>query len=182
MIKNFDRQWTLFLDRDGVINRRTPNDYIKRWEDFEFEAGVIAAIVKASNIFGRIVVVTNQSGLEKRIVTEDFLQQIHLQLVETIQAAGGKIDKVYYCPHKAFSRCQCRKPATGMAFQAKDDFEEIDFSKSVMVGDSISDMEFGKKLGMLVVLVEGKMEEWEAQRNLSVDVRAKNLAAFIDLI
>ncbi len=181
MGEKFNHLWTLFLDRDGVINRRTPNDYIKCWEDFEFEVGAIEAIVKASTIFGRIVVVTNQSGLEKRIMTEDFLQKIHSQLVESINMAGGKIDKVYYCPHKAFSRCQCRKPATGMAFQAQSDFPEIDFSKSVMVGDSISDMEFGKKLGMFVVLVEGKMEEYEAQRNLSVDVRTRNLAAFMDL-
>ena len=183
MIKNeIDKTWSLFLDRDGVINRRTPYHFIKIWEDFEFETGALEAIVAASKIFGCIVVVTNQSGLEKRILTEETLQDIHNQLVTTVKDAGGHLDKIYYCPHKAFSRCGCRKPATGMAIQAQSDFPDIDFSKSIMVGDSLSDIEFGKKLGMKTVLVEGKKEEFEAQRQVSVDFRAKNLSHFLEKI
>lgn len=172
--------WTLFLDRDGVINRRIAGHFIKVWEDFEWETGALEAIVRASTIFERIVVVTNQSGLEKRILPEETLQEIHQTIIDTLTAAGGKIDKVYYCPHKAFSKCTCRKPKTGMAFQAKNDFPEIDFTQSVMVGDSISDMEFGKALGMYVVLVAGKKEEYDAQHNVCVDFRAKNLLDFIE--
>ncbi len=172
--------WTLFLDRDGVINCRTNGHFIKVWEDFEWEKGALEAIVGASAIFERIVVVTNQSGLEKRILPEETLQEIHQNIINTVAEAGGKIDKIYYCPHKAFSKCTCRKPKTGMAFQAKEDFSDIDFTQSVMVGDSISDMEFGKALGMYVVLVAGKKEEYDAQLNVCVDFRAKNLFNFIE--
>ena len=183
MIKNeIDKTWSLFLDRDGVINRRTPYHFVKIWEDFEFETGALEAIVAASKIFGRIVVLTNQSGLEKQILTEETLQNIHNQLITTVKNAGGHLDKIYYCPHKAFSRCACRKPATGMGIQAQSDFPDIDFSKSIMVGDSLSDMELGKKLGMKTVLVEGKKEEFEAQRQVSVDFSVKNLANFIKII
>jgi D-glycero-D-manno-heptose 1,7-bisphosphate phosphatase len=170
---------TLFLDRDGVINRRTPGVYFQKWEDFIFEKNALEAIVLASKYFERILVVTNQSGLEKRSITEEGLLEIHFRLMEEVAKNGGKIDKIYFCPHKAFSRCGCRKPALGMGNQAKADFPDLDFLQSIMVGDSISDIEFGKSLGMKTVLVEGKHEEYEAQRQLSVDFRVKNLMDFV---
>lgn len=148
-----DKSWTLFLDRDGVINRRLLDDYVKSWSEFEFLPGVPEAIAGFSERFGRIVVVTNQQGIAKDLMTESDLQSIHNQMILEIQKVGGRIDKVYYCPHHRQDNCACRKPRIGMAEQAKADFPEIDFATSIMIGDTPSDIEFGKRAGMRTVFV-----------------------------
>ena len=141
------------MDRDGVINHRLKDDYVKNWSEFQFEPGVPEAIALFSNVFGRIFIVTNQQGIGKNIMTEDNLHDIHHKMVTEIEAAGGRIDKVYYCPHLRTEDCNCRKPRIGMALQAKENFPEIDFSRSIMVGDTPSDIEFGKRAGMRTVFI-----------------------------
>lgn len=148
-----DKSWTLFLDRDGVINVRFPGDYVKCVEEFEFIPGAINAIVRFSKIFGRIIVVTNQQGIAKGIYSHEDLDCIHAHMKAEIKKAGGKIDAVYYAPQAASENSPMRKPGTGMALQAKKDFPEIDFSKSVMIGDTQSDMEFGKAMGMKLIFI-----------------------------
>lgn len=149
----FDKNWTLFLDRDGVINKRLVDDYVKSWDAFEFEAGVLDAIANFSKIFEYIFIVTNQQGIAKGLMTAQDLQNIHNQMLVAIENAGGYIDAVFYCPHWAKDHCECRKPRTGMALQAKAAFPTIDFTKSVMVGDSPSDIEMGYQLGMKTVFI-----------------------------
>jgi D-glycero-D-manno-heptose 1,7-bisphosphate phosphatase len=158
-MKKFDNSWTLFLDRDGVINSRVEDGYISDWEDFDFITGSIKAIEKLSGIFGHVVVVTNQAGIGKGLMTEKQLKEVHRQFLKTIDLLDGRIDKIYHCPDKPDANSPNRKPETGMALQAKADFPDIDFSKSVMVGDSNSDMDFGKRLGMTLVFIEGKKED-----------------------
>jgi D-glycero-D-manno-heptose 1,7-bisphosphate phosphatase len=176
MVK-FDKTWTLFLDRDGVINSRVPGGYISDWDDFDFIPGSIKAIEKFSDIFGRIVVVTNQAGIGKGLMTEKQLKEVHRQFLKTIDLLDGRIDKIYHCPDKPESKSPDRKPETGMAMQAKADFPEIDFSKSIIVGDSISDMDFGKRLGMTLVFIEGKKEDPSV---FAPDFTFKTLKAFAD--
>jgi D-glycero-D-manno-heptose 1,7-bisphosphate phosphatase len=149
----FDKTWTLFLDRDGVINRRLVNDYVKSWAEFTFEYHVLQAIIKFSEIFGRIFIVTNQQGIAKGLMTEEDLQVLHQQMVAEVERVGGRIDSIYFCPHWSGDKCNCRKPRTGMALQAKEDFPEVDFTRSVMVGDSPSDIEMGVQLGMKTVFI-----------------------------
>lgn len=151
-----DKSWTLFLDRDGVINVRFPGDYVKRVEEFEFLPGAPEAIAKLSGIFGRVIVVTNQQGISKGYYTHNDLAEIHAFMKRAVENAGGKIDAVYYAHQLAQENSPMRKPGTGMALQAKQDFPEIDFSKSIMVGDSESDMEFAHGVGMKAVFVGGK--------------------------
>lgn len=148
-----DKSWTLFLDRDGVINVRFPGDYVKRVGEFEFLPGVKKAIEKFSTLFGKIIVVTNQQGVARGIYTHDDLKAIHDFMMREVEKVGGKIDAVYYAPQLDSENSPMRKPGIGMALQAKKDFPEIDFLKSVMVGDSRSDVEFGKTAGMKVVFV-----------------------------
>ncbi|MBL7813475.1 MAG: HAD family hydrolase [Saprospiraceae bacterium] len=155
----FDTSWTLFLDRDGVINEREEGGYISKVEDFSFIPGTIKALEKLSTIFGRIVIVTNQAGIGKGIMTEKQLDKVHKHMLKTIDLLDGRIDKIYYCPDKPEANSPNRKPETGMAMQAKADFPEIEFSRSVIVGDSVSDMEFGARLGMVKVFIEGKGED-----------------------
>ncbi len=150
---NIDKKWTLFLDRDGVINTRLVDDYVKHWIEFEFIEGTITAIRDLSKLFGRTVVVTNQQGIAKRLYTREDLELIHKNMVYELAYHGGTIDKVYYSPYLAAENHPTRKPGTGMALQAKNDFPEIDFSKSIMVGDSSSDIAFGKAVGMITVFI-----------------------------
>lgn len=144
---------TLFLDRDGVINRRLPGHYVTHWEAFEWLPGVLPAIAAFSKLFARIVVVTNQQGIGKGLMSEAQLADIHRHMQKTVSAAGGRIDAVYFCPHLTSDKCNCRKPLSGMALQAKADFPAIDFSASVMAGDTSSDIQFGLNLGMTTVCI-----------------------------
>ena len=156
---NIDKKWTLFLDRDGVINKKIENDYVRNWEQFEFLPGVLEALNILSTIFGRIIIVTNQRGIGRGIMTKEDLEYIHKNMLNIFKANGIKIDAIYYCPHDyKKEKCTCRKPDIGMALQAKRDFPDIDFRKSVMVGDSISDIEFGLKLKMYTIFI-GKNNE-----------------------
>lgn len=153
-----DKSWTLFLDRDGVINKRLMGDYVKRVEDFIFLPGAKEAIKQFSSVFGKIFVVTNQQGIGKGLMTHEDLRKVHEQMLEELKALDARIDAVYYCPALASENAACRKPNTGMAEQAKKDFPEIDFNKSLMVGDSPSDIEMGKRLAMQTAFIGAEEE------------------------
>lgn len=159
---NTDRSWTLFLDRDGVINKRLPGDYVKNIGEFEFIEGVTEALKKFNPLFRHIVVVTNQQGIAKGIYTVNELDLIHEHMLTEVNRTGGRIDKVYFAPHLAAENHPMRKPGIGMALAAKKDFPDIDFARSVMVGDSPSDMEFGRAAGMKTVFIGPKEEQKNA--------------------
>jgi len=154
-----DKSWTLFLDRDGVINKKIDNDYVKAWEQFEFLPGVIEALKILSAKFGKIIIVTNQQGVGKQLMSEDDLHAIHKKMIIDIEKAGGRIDKIYFAPQLKSENSDYRKPAIGMALQAQKEFTDIDFSKSIMVGDSYHDMQFGKKAGMTTVFISPMPEQ-----------------------
>lgn len=175
MVLEIDESWTLFLDRDGVINEKRVNDYVKNWEEFAFINGSLEAISKLGNFFGKIIIVTNQRGVGRGLMNEDELIFIHHKMMEKIISNSGKIDKIYYCIEVS-DDSNCRKPNTGMAYKAKFDFPEIDFSKSVIVGDSISDIEFGQKLGMKKILITLNEEK------LSFDCKYSSLFEFSNYI
>ncbi len=169
---------SLFLDRDGVINCRTPGDYIRSPEAFEPVPGLGEAMHLLAGLFGRIVVVTNQAGIGKGLMTEADLAAIHQKMHEVVEAAGGRIDRAYHCPHPPAVGCDCRKPKPGMARQAQVDFSDIDFVQSWMVGDSASDLEFGLRLGMRTVLIEGKTDDEALLATMKPDFRFASLLDF----
>ena len=150
---SIDQNWTLFLDRDGVINEKIDNNYVGNWKQFQFRDGALEMIKKLSSLTGRTVIVTNQRGIGRGLMTEDDLACIHDNMKLAISNSGGNIDGIYHCPHIIEDNCKCRKPQTGLALKAQDDFPQINFQKSLMIGDSISDMEFAKRLGMTKVLI-----------------------------
>lgn len=149
--REIDHTWTLFLDRDGVINEKLPGDYVKHIDEFKFQSHALEALEKAAALFDVIVVVTNQQGIGKGIMTETHLLTIHQYMIKEVFNNGGRIDKIYYCPDLQENNPSHRKPQTGMAFDARADFPSINFSKSIIAGDSPSDMEFGHRLGMKCV-------------------------------
>lgn len=174
---NIDKNWTLFLDRDGVINKKLDNDYVKHWIEFEFLEGVIDALKITNSLFGKIVVVTNQQGIGKGLYRTEDLELIHKNMIYEISYMGGRIDKVYFSPYLDKENHPTRKPNTGMGLQAKDDFPEIDFTKSIIVGDSISDMEFGKRLGMKTVFIAN-----EEIKNEKIDFNFSSLVEFANML
>jgi D-glycero-D-manno-heptose 1,7-bisphosphate phosphatase len=164
------KNWTLFLDRDGVINKRKPGGYIENHAEFEFLEGVLEIMPVLNTCFGPIVVVTNQQGIAKGVMTLSELDGLHNYMLTKIEEAGGRIDKVYFCPEAAYLKPPCRKPNTGMGLQAQEDFPEIDFSRSILVGDSDSDIEFGNRLGMKTVWINHN--EVNAKRTLEISNQA----------
>lgn len=148
-----DATWTLFLDRDGVINERIMSGYVTSIDEFHFLKGVKEAIKEFSSIFRYIFVVTNQQGIAKERMTERNLSDIHAYMQSEVEKSGGKIDKCYYAPGMASPKNELRKPKPGMAFLAQRQFQNVDFSKAIMVGDSDSDIVFGKNLGMKTVRI-----------------------------
>lgn len=158
MIK-IDNSWTLFLDRDGVINERIPKGYVMEPDQLILEVAVADAIAEFNELFARVVVVTNQQGIDKGLMTSAQLDSVHEKLKAELALSGGHVDAIYYCPELANTGSKCRKPEGGMAEQAKKEFPEIDFSKSIMIGDTITDLQFGKRLGMKTIFVRTVEEE-----------------------
>lgn len=146
---NINHSWSLFLDRDGIINRKIEDGYVTSWEYFEFMPDALSALQIIAQKFNRLFIITNQSGIGKGLMTEQNLQNIHKKMIEILEQHNIHVNRIYYCPHDYEKEtCNCRKPEIGLGLKAKKDFPEIDFDKSIMVGDSVSDMEFGDRLGM----------------------------------
>ncbi len=173
---------SLFLDRDGTLNERLPGAYVRSWEEFRFLPGVLDALRFLSGRFDRMFIVTNQQGIGKGVMTVEELEVVHANMLREIEHAGGRIDGVYFCPDLASVAGNCRKPGPAMALRAKADFPEIDFSQSVMVGDSAEDIAFGRRLGMYTVLIEGKEEDAPRLEQMQEQINARfpSLSAWVE--
>lgn len=162
---------TVFLDRDGVINEKAPEgEYIRRVEDLKLLPGAAAAIARLNRARVRVVVVSNQRGVALGLYSEQDLLAIHEALEKMLATEGARLDGFYFCPHDD-GFCNCRKPLPGLFAQAQADFPEIKATESVMIGDSLSDIEFGRKVGMRTIFIEGP-----AERQRSGAERARELA------
>jgi histidinol-phosphate phosphatase family protein len=146
-------EWALFLDRDGVINQRIPGDYVKTPDQFIFIPGVLEALSILKNHFSPIVVVTNQQGIGRGLMSHNELDMLHEGMLQSIHKSGGRVDAVYTSPDLKNSGSFTRKPAVGMGLRARKQFPSIRFRKSIMAGDTYSDMLFGERLGMVKVLI-----------------------------
>ena len=165
IIEDIGVDWTLFLDRDGTINKRKEG-YVTSWNEFSFIDGVPEALAQCASIFGKIVIVTNQQGIDKELMTHEDLEEIHNKMLEVIDYFDGRIDNIYYDPSLAVYDSFGRKPRPGMAYSAQKDYPEIDFKKSIMVGDTLSDMQFGKAVGMKTCWIRN---QWEMKDFLSIE-------------
>jgi D-glycero-alpha-D-manno-heptose 1-phosphate guanylyltransferase len=148
---NITNEWTLFLDRDGVINKKLDNDYVKKIDEFEFIDNAIDALKILRKKFGRIIIVTNQQGIGKGLMSDNDLQIVHDYMQKKLSDENIIIDKIYYAPDLESIKSIKRKPNIGMALEAKKDFPEIEFNKSIMIGDSLSDLQFAHNAGMYAV-------------------------------
>lgn len=145
----------LFLDRDGVINRKAPEGhYIGRWQDFHVLPGVESAIAVLNRSGRRAIVVSNQRGVALGRYSTADVESLHQQLQQHLAAHGAYLDGFYYCPHDK-NECVCRKPKTGLFEQAFRDFPEASAANSLVIGDSISDIEAARTLGMPSIFIQG---------------------------
>ena len=142
----------VFLDRDGVINLYR-NDYVKSIDEFVLLPNSIQAISKLNKMGFKIIVITNQSIINRKIISLDTLNEIHNFLVDTVSQNDGKILKIYFCPHTPDEHCNCRKPDPGLLEQAISDFN-IDIKQSWFVGDSESDMIAASSVGLNHIRLE----------------------------
>jgi histidinol-phosphate phosphatase family protein len=166
----------LFLDRDGVINEEKDGSYIFHKDEFVFYSGAEAALAKLSGQFDYVFIVTNQRGIGRGLMTEAALHEIHDYLTATIELHGGKIHKIYFAP-SADSGHSHRKPNTGMALDALNDFPDIEFDKSIMVGNNLSDMKFGKAMGMKTIFLSTTQPAFTLPHEL-IDEQYDSLKSF----
>jgi D-glycero-D-manno-heptose 1,7-bisphosphate phosphatase len=175
-LQQIDASWTLFLDRDGVINVEKEGSYIYHYGEFVFYEGNREALRCCAEVFGHIVIVTNQRGVGKGMMTAADLQEIHDKMVAEIVLAGGRIDRIYYADSLDDAH-PLRKPQPGMAFAAKQDLPGIDLSRSVMVGNNLSDMEFGRNAGMYTVFLR-TTNPGQALPHAAIDLAFNSLEDF----
>lgn len=161
---------TVFLDRDGVINQKMPEgEYVRCWDELQLLAGVPQAIAQLNQAGLRVIVVSNQRGIALGLYSEDDVRSIHAALQKLLAKEGAHVDAYYFCPHDK-KQCNCRKPLPGLFEQAAADFPDITATTSVIIGDSLSDIEFGLKLGMSTIFIEGDPERRKPGANKAAEM------------
>jgi D-glycero-D-manno-heptose 1,7-bisphosphate phosphatase len=175
----------VFLDRDGVIVKNRA-DYVKSLAETQFIPGALEALAQLARADWLIVVVTNQGVIGRHIITRETVEQINDYVIQSIVAAGGRVDGVYVCPHHPAERCACRKPAPGLLLQAAAELG-IDLAASVMIGDAVSDVRAAlaakaKPIFLLTGLAERVESELEQARQLNAAIYPDLTAAVRQLL
>jgi D-glycero-D-manno-heptose 1,7-bisphosphate phosphatase len=146
----------VFLDRDGVINRKAPEgEYVARWRDVQLLPGAESAIAALNRSGRHVIVVSNQRGIALGHYTRADVEALHARLQEHLAGHQAHIDAFYYCPHDT-GQCDCRKPGTGLFRQAFRDFPLASTANSIVIGDSLSDIEAARALGMPSIFIPGE--------------------------
>ncbi|WP_420236607.1 D-glycero-alpha-D-manno-heptose-1,7-bisphosphate 7-phosphatase [Telmatobacter bradus] len=175
---------TVFLDRDGVLNRKLPEDnYVTCWEEFSLLPGVPEAIARLNAAGLLTVVVTNQRGVARGRSTLAGVEAVHERLQQELAAYGAHLDGFFICPHDK-KQCDCRKPLPGLFHQAQQRFPQIEAVTSLMIGDSLGDIEFGRILGMQTICVAAGEHPSPAAEEAAklATARAGSLAEAVDLL
>lgn len=153
----------LFFDRDGVINKRIVGGYVKSIAEFEFLPDVIESLSILRPVVDYFIIVTNQQGIGKKLMTENDLQAIHSYMQATLRQYGVWFDAIYYCPHLQEEQCICRKPATGLFHKALQEFPDINVEQSWMIGDTKTDVQFALNAGLQSVLLTAEKSIYQGE-------------------
>jgi D-glycero-D-manno-heptose 1,7-bisphosphate phosphatase len=174
---------TVFLDRDGILNEKMPeHHYVTRWEEFRVLPGVPEALRRLNEAGLRLVVVSNQRGIAKGLYTAADLEAIHAKFLRLLELEGARIDAFFICPHEE-NECNCRKPLPGLFEQAVARFPEIKAATSVMIGDSPTDVEFGRRLGMKTIFIDALRGAAGAEEDATLaDLRFGSLSEAVDAV
>ncbi len=155
----------VFLDRDGVINFDR-SDYIKSWSEFKFIPRSIEAIKELALKEFNVIVITNQSVINRNMVSEKGLEHIHESMKNEVKSGGGLIKDIFFCPHIPEDNCDCRKPKPGLIYQAQKAYS-IDLKDAVMVGDSAKDIECARNAGCGTAVLVKTGNGAEAEKTLA---------------
>jgi len=176
---------TVFLDRDGVINAKMPEgSYVRSPAELTLLDGAAGAIARLNRAGFRVIVASNQRGIALGLYTAEDVQAIHSALQDLLARQDAHVDAFYFCPHDR-GQCNCRKPLPGLFEQAVAEFPQIAAEASAMLGDSLSDVEFARRLGMAAILIEGGPDRREAdaaQAEKLADLRFHSLAAAVEFL
>ena len=160
----------VFLDRDGVLNRKMPEGaYVTDWSEFQWLPGAVEGIAKMNRAGMTVIVVSNQRGIALGRFTDAQLELIHSNMRTHLALHGARVDAIYYCPHNV-GECQCRKPEVGLFIQACKDFPQASAHNSVVIGDSLSDIQAGQRLGMKTIFIEGEADRQKAGANAAAAI------------
>ena len=143
----------IFIDRDGVINRRRPGDYVLNWSQFVFMPGIREALKQLSSLGLPMIIISNQAAVGKGMLDLAGLEEITARMNEGLLADGTSLAAAYYCTHRIEDHCPCRKPKPAMLFSAAADFN-IDLSRSIFIGDSETDVQAARACGCKPVLLD----------------------------
>ena len=173
---------TVFLDRDGVLNRKMPEGrFVTSVSEFQTLPGVPHAIAKLNGAGLRVIVVSNQRGIALGLYTAADVLNIHAAFQQQLIDNDAHVDAFYFCPHDK-AQCKCRKPLSGLFDQARAEFPEIAAESSVILGDSWSDIEFGRRLGMLTIFIEGDLEHQKPGAASARESADQSFAALPDAV
>jgi D-glycero-D-manno-heptose 1,7-bisphosphate phosphatase len=162
---------TIFLDRDGVLNKKMPRaQYVCSWKDWSWLPGAKEALTLLKEAGYRVILITNQPGIARGFMTEEDLSAIHQKMIEEVRSAGGEIFAIYHCPHGWDDGCECRKPSPGMLFQAQRDFH-LDLTRTYFVGDDIRDKQAGLSAGSKTILLSTDFQLCKAIDTILSDVK-----------
>ena len=175
----------VFLDRDGVINRDS-SEYVKTCEEFEFLPGSLDAMVCLTENGFSTIIITNQSGVNRNLIPQETLNDIHTKMRHAVIGSGGEIKDIFFCPHHPDENCECRKPKPGMILEARKRYR-IDLSSACMVGDSAKDIMCARSAGCgaAVLVKTGNGPDAEKillERNIPPDYVAEDLLAAVEWI
>jgi D-glycero-D-manno-heptose 1,7-bisphosphate phosphatase len=165
----------VFLDRDGTINRESP-DFVKQWGEFHFLPGSLAAIGSLTAAGFAVIVVTNQSGVGRGLIRKTALEDLHCRMRGAVATSGGRIDDIFFCPHQPNEGCRCRKPQPGMLLAACRK-HGVPPSHTIMVGDRPTDILCARRAGCgLAVLLNAGREPLAVEELERLGVRADHVA------
>ncbi|HAY87963.1 MAG TPA: hypothetical protein DCY51_00805 [Bacteroidetes bacterium] len=168
-------EYTLFLDRDGVLNLPIVDDYARKADDLVLVEDIVQSMSSLIGLFKRVVLVTNQQGVGRELMSERDLEDVHLKLYLALKSQGiAWFDAAFFAPYLKTEDHAWRKPSNGMLLMAKEYFNDIDFSKAIMVGDSPGDMKLADTVGLLKVRIENPQFSFDNQ-----DFTFPTLASFV---
>ena len=174
----------VFIDRDGVINVDPIGDYVKTWDDFRFEEGVLEALQKINQLGFEIILISNQAGIGDGVYPESALWDIQKKMLQQFKNHRIKIRSSHYCLHGKEAGCKCRKPEIGLFQEAVKNLT-YDPQKTFFIGDKATDVEAGKRFGIKTIFVRtghGKFDEPKLTAQLQPDYRVNRLMETVEVL
>ena len=160
----------VFLDRDGVLNRKMPEGvYVGEWAQFAWLPGAVEAVARMKRAGLTVIVVSNQRGVALGRITTMQLEGLHEKMQDHLARNDAPLDAIYYCPHD-YGECHCRKPDTGLFEQAFQSFPQSNAGNSVFIGDSLSDIEAGRRLSMKTIFIQGEPDRQKAGADVAASL------------